>query len=50
MDWYEISLSVLAKTDETPDEEVVMRTVIDALMNVFDDVSVIVDYIEKESE
>lgn len=24
MNWYEISLSVSAKTDETPDEEVVM--------------------------
>ena len=50
MNWYEISLSVSVKTDETPDEEVVMRTVVDALMNIFDDADVIVDYIEKESE
>ena len=49
MNWYEISLSATAKTDETPDEETIARVVTDALMDIFDDADVIVDYIEEET-
>lgn len=48
MKWFEISLSVTAKTDEIPDEEAIARVVMDALMNVFDDAYVTVDYMEEE--
>lgn len=50
MKWYEISLSATVKTDELPDEETIARFVTDALMNIFDDANVIVDYMEEERE
>lgn len=49
MKWYEISLSATVKTDELPDEETIARFVTDALMNIFDDANVIVDYMEEET-